>query len=152
MESVQTGCPILRENDRADVLYMLVVGKVRLFFEMPGTSSELGVPGSNSNQAGLSAGRQWSNLTISALAPALEDCQLLAFNGLMEYGFIFGHGAYLGPELHRRLPPIAPRRNPSPSSDNDFFMAKALKIKTDSKWWPVNEGTNKQSKSPSKVR
>ena len=28
------------------------------------------------------------------------------------------------------------------------LMAKALKIKTDSKWRPVNEGTNKQSKSP----
>jgi nitric oxide reductase subunit B len=24
--------------------------------------------------------------------------------GLMQHGTIFGHGAYLGPELHRRLP------------------------------------------------
>jgi CRP-like cAMP-binding protein len=43
-ESVQAGCPILREDDRADVLYMLVAGKVRLSFEMPGTSFELGAP------------------------------------------------------------------------------------------------------------
>ena len=46
MESVQAGYPILRENDRADVLYMLVVGKVRLSFDMPGTPFELGAPGS----------------------------------------------------------------------------------------------------------
>ena len=25
-------------------------------------------------------------------------------NGLMQYGSVFGHGAYLGPDLHRRLP------------------------------------------------
>ena len=33
--------------------------------------------------------------------------QVFLHNGLMEYGSVFGHGAYLGPGLHRRLP--APR-------------------------------------------
>ena len=33
--------------------------------------------------------------------------QVFLRNGLMEYGSVFGHGAYLGPGLHRRLP--APR-------------------------------------------
>ena len=30
--------------------------------------------------------------------------QVFLHNGLMEYGSVFGHGAYLGPGLHRRLP------------------------------------------------
>ena len=30
--------------------------------------------------------------------------QVFLHNGLMEYGSAFGHGAYLGPGLHRRLP------------------------------------------------
>jgi CRP-like cAMP-binding protein len=45
METVQAGCPIVRQNDSADVLYMLVVGEVQLSFEMPGTFFEVGPRG-----------------------------------------------------------------------------------------------------------
>ena len=88
MESVQAGCPILREDDRADVLYMLVVGKVRLSFEMPGTSFELGAPESGKvlirtiTEPGRVIG--WSAMVepyhYRATATPLEDCQLLAFD------------------------------------------------------------------------
>ena len=39
--------------------------------------------------------------------------QIFLHNGLMEYGSAFGHGAYLGPGLHRRLP--SPLRRPGPA-------------------------------------
>jgi CRP-like cAMP-binding protein len=44
MESVQASRPIVCQGDHADVLYMLVVGEVRLSFEMPGTFFEVGAP------------------------------------------------------------------------------------------------------------
>jgi CRP/FNR family cyclic AMP-dependent transcriptional regulator len=88
IESVQAGCLILREGDRADVLYMLVVGKVRLTFEMPGTSFDLGTPESGKvlirtiTEPGRVIG--WSAMVepyhYRATATALEDCQLLAFD------------------------------------------------------------------------
>lgn len=88
MEFVQAGYPILSENDRADVLYMLVVGKVRLSFDMPGTPFELGAPGSAKvlirtiTEPGRVIG--WSAMVepyhYRATATALEDCQLLAFD------------------------------------------------------------------------
>ena len=88
MEFVQAGCPILSEKDRADVLYMLVVGKVRLSFDMPGTPFELGAPGSAKvlirtiTEPGRVIG--WSAMVepyhYRATATALEDCQLLAFD------------------------------------------------------------------------
>jgi hypothetical protein len=40
--------------------------------------------------------------------------QVFLHNGLMEYGSAFGHGAYLGPGLHRRLSP--PRLEPRPEA------------------------------------
>ena len=47
--------------------------------------------------------------------------QVFLHNGLMEYGSVFGHGAYLGPGLHRRLPaPLGgprPRTYGGPASD-----------------------------------
>src|SRR5215831_930166 len=88
MESVQAGCPILREDDPADVLYMLVVGKVRLSFDVPCTSVESGAPGCEKvlirtiTEAGRVIG--WSAMVepyhYRATATALEDCQLLAFD------------------------------------------------------------------------
>ena len=61
------------------------------------------------------------------MAPALEDSQLLAFDGLMEYGSIFGHGAYLGPELHRRLPRAAPE--PIPIIRQRLLYGKSIENK-----------------------
>ena len=88
MESFQAGCPILREDDPADVLYMLVVGKVRLSFETPGTSFELGAPESGKvlirtiTEPGRVIG--WSAMVepyhYRATATPLDDCQLLAFD------------------------------------------------------------------------
>jgi CRP-like cAMP-binding protein/1-acyl-sn-glycerol-3-phosphate acyltransferase len=88
MESVQAGCPIVRQDDRADVLYMLVVGEVRLSFEMPGTFFEVGAPGTAKvlirtiTEPGRVIG--WSAMVepyhYRATATALEDCQLLAFD------------------------------------------------------------------------
>jgi len=88
LESVEAGCPILREDDCADVLYMLVVGKVRLSFDIPGTSVESGVPGSGKvlirtiTEPGRVIG--WSAMVepyhYRATATALEECQLLAFD------------------------------------------------------------------------
>jgi CRP/FNR family transcriptional regulator, cyclic AMP receptor protein len=88
MESLQAGCPILREDDRADVLYMLVVGEVRLSFEMPGTFFESGASGTTKvlirtiTEPGRVIG--WSAMVepyhYRATATALKDCQLLAFD------------------------------------------------------------------------
>ena len=43
--------------------------------------------------------------------------QVFLHNGLMEYGSAFGHGAYLGPGLHRRLPaPLVRPRQRAPTA------------------------------------
>ena len=47
-------------------------------------------------------------------ADILAGQQIFLRNGLMEYGSIFGHGAYLGPDLHRRLPAASRARRPRP--------------------------------------
>jgi CRP-like cAMP-binding protein/1-acyl-sn-glycerol-3-phosphate acyltransferase len=88
MVIVQAGCSIVREDERADLLYMLVVGKVRLSFTMPGTSPDSGAAQSGKvlirtiTEPGRVIG--WSAMVepyhYRATAIALEDCQLLAFD------------------------------------------------------------------------
>jgi CRP-like cAMP-binding protein/1-acyl-sn-glycerol-3-phosphate acyltransferase len=87
MRSVAAGEVILRENDPAEALYMIVAGKVRLSFEMPEVVTAPRTPGKDRllirtlTEPGRIIG--WSAVVepyhYRATATAIEDTHLLAF-------------------------------------------------------------------------
>ena len=87
MRSVAAGEVILRENDPAEALYMIVAGKVRLSFEMPEAVTAPRTPGKDRllirtlTEPGRIIG--WSAVVepyhYRATATAIEDTHLLAF-------------------------------------------------------------------------
>ena len=87
MRNVAAGEVILRENDPAEALYMIVAGKVRLSFEMPEAFPKPGTPGKDRllirtlTEPGRIIG--WSAVVepyhYRATATAIEDTRLLAF-------------------------------------------------------------------------
>jgi CRP-like cAMP-binding protein len=87
MRSVAAGEVILRENDPAEALYMIVAGKVRLSFEMPEALTAPRTPGKDRllirtlTEPGRIIG--WSAVVepyhYRATATAIEDTHLLAF-------------------------------------------------------------------------
>jgi len=86
MRSVPAGEVILRENEPAEALYMIVAGKVRLSFETSGTFLKPGAPGGDAlirtlTEPGRVIG--WSALVepyhYRATATAIEETHLLLF-------------------------------------------------------------------------